>query len=213
MPGHDESLAASSARAAAAEGSQNGAAIRAVTVYCSSSTRVGDIYHDAARRLGTALAKQGWALVYGGNNVGTMGTLANAVRTAGGKVIGITPKLLEEKGIADHAADELIVLDDMRQRKAAMEDRGDAFIALPGGLGTLEELFEIIVGRQLAYHHKPIVILNVAGFYDPLLAMLEHVYTEGYASEARRDSYHVATTPQQALDLTRKSQPAFKPGT
>src|ERR1700733_524209 len=112
--------------------------IQSVTVYCSSSREVAQVYLDAAEELGRAIAREGWQLVYGGNDCGCMGALAHAARDAGGKVIGVTPQLLVDNGIADQKCDELIVPPDMRQRKALLESRGDAFIALPGGLGTLE---------------------------------------------------------------------------
>src|SRR5689334_3473370 len=120
--------------------------IRTVTVYCSSSQQIDPAYLDAGREMGLALAKHGWALVYGGNRVGLMGVLSDAVREGKGKVIGITPQLFIDKGIHDTLADELVVSDNMRDRKAMMEQRGDAFITLPGGLGTFEEIFEIICG-------------------------------------------------------------------
>src|SRR5437016_4730540 len=132
--------------------------IRAITVYCSSSNEVASAYFDAARELGRAIASNGWKLVYGGNNVGLMGALADAVRAGGGKVIGVTPQIFIDHGLDDRECEELLVTECMRTRKAAMEARGDAFVALPGGLGTLEELFEIIVGRQLGFHTKPIVL-------------------------------------------------------
>src|SRR3954471_19500853 len=111
-------------------------AIHAVTVYCSSSANIDDVYMRAGAELGAAIARAGWKLVYGGNNVGLMGVLADAVRGAGGKVIGVTPKVFCEKGLDDKACDEMVVTDGMRDRKAIMEQRGDAFIAMPGGLGT-----------------------------------------------------------------------------
>src|SRR3954469_5392779 len=148
--------------------------IRAVTVYCSSSNKVAPAFVDATKDLGRALALNKWKLVYGGNDVGNMGVLAGAVRGAGGCGIGVTPKLFVEKGAADRKCDELIVTDGMRDRKAILEERGDAFIALPGGLGTFEDIFEIIGGKQLDYHDKPIVLLNVDNYYAPLLAMIEH---------------------------------------
>src|SRR4029079_3133274 len=121
------------------------ATIRSVTVYCSSSTKVPDVYPREAAELGRAIARQGWTLVYGGNCVGCMGSLANGAREAGGKVLGIKPQLMVDEGIGDKLCDELIVTDNMRERKALLEQRGDALIALPGGLGTLEELFEVLV--------------------------------------------------------------------
>ena len=179
--------------------------IRAVTVYCSSSRHVAALYCDAARELGTAIARSDWRLVYGGNRVGCMGILADAARAAGGKVIGITPQLLVDQGIADERCDELVVTAGMRERKGLLEERGDAFIALPGGLGTFEEVFEIIVGRVLGYHHKPIVILNVAGYYDPLLAMIEHGIEQRFIKPSARDAYHVAGDVTAAIKLLKEN--------
>lgn len=168
--------------------------IRNVTVYCSSSRQIADTFLAAGRELGRAIAAHGWGLVYGGNRVGMMSELSDAARAAGGKVIGITPQLFIDKGVHDKLADELIIADGMRHRKAMMEDRGDAFIALPGGLGTFEEIFEIICGKQLGYHNKPIVLLNVAGYYDPLLAMIEHGVATKFIRPMTPQLYHVATT-------------------
>jgi len=173
--------------------------IQAVTVYCSSSKEVAANYFQAASDLGTAIGRCGWKLVYGGNHIGMMGTLADAARKAGAKVVGITPQLLVDKGIADTSCDELIVTPDLRQRKALMEQRGDAFIALPGGIGTFEEIFEIMAGRFLGYHVKPIVLLNVAGYYDPLLAMLKHGLEQGFIREKLQRVYHVADTVDSAI--------------
>jgi len=173
--------------------------ITAVTVYCSSSRRVPEIYFQTAQELGQAIAAAGWRLVYGGNRIGPMGALADGARAAGGAVTGITPQLLVDKGIADEQCNELVVTAGMRQRKALMEQRGDAFIALPGGLGTLEEVFEILVARQLNVHTKPIVLLNVAGFYQPLLAMIEHGIERQFIKPAVRPLYFVAQAVPEAM--------------
>src|SRR3954470_12359060 len=125
-----------------------GAMIHAVTVYCASSKRVAAQYLEAARELGQAIARQKWVLVYGGNCIGCMGIMADAARAGGGKVVGISPQLMVDKGIGDAKCDELIVTEGMRERKRLMEDRGDAFVVLPGGIGTLEEVFEILVGKS-----------------------------------------------------------------
>jgi uncharacterized protein (TIGR00730 family) len=173
--------------------------IRSVTVYCSSSTRVPKIYFEAAADLGEAIARAGWRLVYGGNRVGCMDALASAARAAGGKVVGITPQLLVDEGIADELCDELIVTAGMRDRKALLEDRGDAFIGLPGGLGTFEELFEIIVGKVLGSHGKPIVLLNVEGYYSPLLAMIDHGIEHGFIRPKAREVFVVFSTVGDAM--------------
>ena len=182
-------------------------AIRSVTVYCSSSTRIAPVFMDAARDLGRALALRGWRLVYGGNDVGMMGVLAGAVRAGGGKVVGVTPQLFIDKGVADSACDELHVTACMRERKAKMESCGDAFIALPGGLGTFEEFFEIVCGKQLGYHNKPIVLLNVDGYYDPLLRMIEHGLELNFVRPRAAGLYFVASSVEAAIEHLRHYQP------
>ncbi|HSS13470.1 MAG TPA: TIGR00730 family Rossman fold protein [Rhizomicrobium sp.] len=177
--------------------------IRSVTVYCSSHRDVAQAYFDAAAELGTAIAKQQWNLIYGGNDCGCMGALANATRNAGGRVVGVTPQLLVDNGIADEKCHELIVTRTMRERKAVMEARGDAFITLPGGLGTLEEIFEIIVGRVLGYHAKPVVLLNIAGFYDPLLTMLYHGVEQRFIRPKALTHLHVSPTVESTMEYLR----------
>jgi uncharacterized protein (TIGR00730 family) len=179
------------------------AAIRSVTVYCSSSRSVPREYPAAAAELGRALAKQGWLLVYGGNCIGCMGELAEGTRAAGGKVLGITPQLMVDEGIGDNLCDELIVTTGMRERKALLEQRGDAFVALPGGIGTFEELFEILVGRMLGYHAKPIVVLNVAGYYDPFVAMIEHGIEHHFIKPKAREAFFVAADVDEAMQFLR----------
>jgi len=177
--------------------------IRSITVYCSSSRHVAPVYFDAARELGRGIAGCGWTLVYGGNNLGLMDAVASSVRGAGGKVVGITPRLMADQGIVDPLCDELVVTATMRERKALLEQRGDAFVALPGGIGTFEEWFEVLVGRTLGYHDKPLVLLNVNDYYDPLLAMMEHGIEQKFIRPAAREAYFVARTPGQAVDYLR----------
>jgi len=174
--------------------------IRSVTVFCSSSRHVAPVYLTAAEQLGRGIARRGWTLVYGGNHLGCMAALADGARSENGKVIGISPKLLIDKGLGDEKCDELLVTEDIRQRKALMEDRGDAFVALPGGIGTLEEIFEIVVGRYLGCHGKPIVLLNVEGFYEPLLRLLEHGLQQRFIRQEIRDLLHVTDSVEKALD-------------
>jgi uncharacterized protein (TIGR00730 family) len=178
--------------------------IGSVTVYCSSSNHVPEIYPRAAAELGRGVAREGWTLVYGGNCVGCMGALANGAREAGGKVLGITPQMMVDDGIGDEACDELIVTPDMRQRKALLEQRGDAFIALPGGIGTFEEFFEILVGRFLNLHQKPVVLLNVAGYYDPLEAMIEHGIEHQFIKPRARQAYFLARTVDETIEHLRR---------
>jgi cytokinin riboside 5'-monophosphate phosphoribohydrolase len=161
--------------------------------------------------LGRGIAGCGWTLVYGGNNLGLMDAVASAVRGAGGKVVGITPQMMADQGIVDPHCDELIVTATMRQRKALLEERGDAFIALPGGIGTFEEWFEVLVGRTLGYHDKPLVLLNVNGYYDPLLAMMEHGIEQEFIRPRVREAYFVARTPGQAIEHLRASDAVAVP--
>jgi uncharacterized protein (TIGR00730 family) len=173
--------------------------IRAVTVYCSSSSDIESRYLDTARRLGEAIARQGWTLVYGGNYLGSMAALADGARSVGGRVVGITPRLMVGKGYDDKQCCELLITEEMRQRKALLEERGDAFIALPGGLGTLEELTETIVGRLLHYHYKPIVIVNLGGFYTPLLQMIQRGIADGFIKPGAPRLYQVAQSVEEAV--------------
>lgn len=167
---------------------------RMICVYCSSSDKVAPVYFDAARELGLAMAARGYGLIYGGTSVGLMGAVARAVHEGGGQVVGVIPEAIHREGISYDLADELIVTRDMRERKAAMENRATAFVALPGGFGTLEELFEILTLKQLRYHHKPLMLLDVDGFYKPLEDLFTHMYKERFAREEYRELYHFAPT-------------------
>jgi uncharacterized protein (TIGR00730 family) len=181
--------------------------INAITVYCSSSSAIPKIYLDAGIELGTAIARNHWHLVYGGNNVGLMGVLADAARAADGKVIGITPQLFIDKGVDDKRCHEFVVTQCMRTRKAAMEERGDAFIALPGGLGTFEEIYEIIVGKQLGLHKKPIVILNINDYFAPSLAQIELGIEQKFIKPTARQLFFVADTVAVAIDHIKNYTP------
>lgn len=149
-------------------------------VYCSSSARIDPKYHEAAAALGRGLVEHGWGLIYGGGNLGSMGVLANAAKDAGGRVVGIIPDFMQERELAFTAADELVVVDSMRERRRIMEERAEAFVTLPGGIGTLEELSEILVSRYLNRHGKPLVLVNQDGFYDDLLRFFERMARERF---------------------------------
>jgi hypothetical protein len=164
-------------------------------IYCSSSNAVDTVYFEAARRVGHQLAARGDNLIYGGADIGLMGTVARAVSEGGGHVTGVMPEALRAKRITYDAADRMIITRDMRTRKATMARYADAFVALPGGFGTLEELAETLTERQLQIHEKPVVILNVHGFYDPLIALFEHFYREQFARRWE-GLYDVADTPE-----------------
>ena len=174
---------------------------RSICVYCSSSDAVDAVYFEAARAVGAELGRRSRRLVYGGTDVGLMGAVAQAARDAGAQVHGVIPESIRDKGIAAAWLDELIVTPDLRTRKAEMERRADAFLALPGGFGTLEELLEAMTQRQLRAHNKPIVLLNTQGFFDPLLALFEGLYQGRFARIEHRALYAVARDPLEALDL------------
>jgi cytokinin riboside 5'-monophosphate phosphoribohydrolase len=173
---------------------------RHVFVYCSSSAAVDEAHVAFARGLGSALADRGDVLVWGGATAGLMGEVARATRLAGGRTIGVIPESLVAVEIADQAADELIVTPDMLSRKAEMAARADAFVALPGGFGTLEELMEQLTARLLGFHRKPIVLADVDGFWQPLLAVFEHLYTQRFARPESRAAYTVASDVVGVLD-------------
>lgn len=170
-----------------------------ICVYSSSSSAVDRAYFDTARELGTLMANRDMGLIFGGGVVGLMGETARAVHDFGGQVVGVIPKALNEKGIVYEFCDELIITKGLRERKAIMDTRADGFIALPGGFGTLEELLEIITLKQLRYHNKPIVILNVKGFYDGLIEVFENIIKLKFAKINSRDLYFVAGNVEEAL--------------
>lgn len=174
-------------------------AARSICVFCSARD-VDPVHQVAAQRLGDLLGKRGDTLVYGGGAIGLMGIVARQVHHAGGRVIGVIPESMVRQEIAYTEADELVVTQTMRQRKQIMERRSDAFLVLPGGFGTLEELLEILALRQLAMHDKPVVIINVAGYYDPLLQLFDHVFEHRFANPKHRGSYRIVTDPESALD-------------
>ncbi len=180
---------------------------QAICVFSSSSDAVAPAYFKAACDLGSLIAQHGHTLVYGGSNVGLMGELARAVHTPQGTVIGVIPESIRARGVAYDLADELLVTADLRERKAVMEARSDAFIALPGGFGTLEEVSEVLTLKQLQLHTKPIVLVNTLGFYDRLLALYDHFYTEHFAKEQYRKLYYVAPDVASALEHIETYQP------
>jgi uncharacterized protein (TIGR00730 family) len=172
---------------------------RHVCVYCSSSAAVDPSHVAVARDLGTALGERGEVLVWGGATVGLMGEVARAARAAGGRTVGVIPEALRAVEIADHAADELVVTPDMLSRKGELARRADAFVALPGGFGTLEELLEQLTGRLLGFHDKPIVLVDVGGFWQPLLELFEHLYRERFARPESRRAYTVVSDVEGVL--------------
>ncbi|WP_408014618.1 LOG family protein [Rhodococcus xishaensis] len=171
----------------------------AVCVYCASLS-VDARFLELASEVGTAIGRRGWQLVSGGGNVAMMGAVAAAARAADAPTVGVIPKALVHKEVADVDADELIVTDTMRDRKRIMEDRADAFITLPGGIGTLEELFETWTAGYLGMHHKPVVMLDPFDHFRPLLHWLEDLKAEGFVSQRALDRLIVTGDVEAALD-------------
>lgn len=175
------------------EHAQSGTAgeVRSVCVYCGSGGGRDPVYQEAAETLGQALAKTGIRLVYGGGGLGLMGTVARATLHGGGHVTGIMPNFLSEREKQLAGLNELIVVENMHERKMAMFERADAFVALPGGIGTLEELVEQLTWAQLGQHNKPVVLANIAGFWSPFLALLAHMRDESFIRDGLEVSFAV----------------------
>src|SRR5262245_7371526 len=174
--------------------------LRSVCVFCGSNTGAGPAYSEAARGLARAMARRGLTLVYGGGNVGLMGVLADAALGAGAKVIGVIPRRLVEREVAHAGLTEQRVVGTMHERKALMAELADAFIALPGGLGTLDETFEMLTWTQLGYHHKPSALLDVNGYFGRLAEFLDHAVAERFVTAAHRAMLIVERDPDAALD-------------
>ena len=160
---------------------------RTICVYCGSKEGPNPAYGQAADQLGQRLGQRGWDLVYGGGHVGLMGRLADAAVASGSRVIGVIPRPLQDRELGHGGIDELAVVEDMHQRKAMMAAKADAFLTLPGGYGTLEELFEVIAWSQLQLHQKPVGLLNIEGYYDPLLAFIDRAVNEQFIHREHRD--------------------------
>jgi len=162
-------------------------------VYCSSSATLDPKYYRAAEALGRGLVARGWGLVYGGGHRGLMGSVAKSVKGAGGYVVGVIPEFMKSRELAYHEANELVTVATMRQRKQIMEERADAFVTLPGGIGTLEELAEIMTLRYLNQLTKPVVLVNQDGFYDDLIRFFERMVAERFKSPGMSDLFSVAS--------------------
>jgi len=173
--------------------------IRSVCVYCGSSPGRDEAYVKAGHLLGRSLAKSGLRLIYGGGTKGIMGAVADGALKAGGKVTGIIPRFLINKEATETALDrldELLITDNMHERKHRMFEKSDAFVALPGGIGTVEEIVEIMTWAQLGHHRKPIVFANIKGFWDPMLSLIEHMAEEGFIHTAHRVKPLVVADPE-----------------
>jgi uncharacterized protein (TIGR00730 family) len=171
-----------------------------ICVFCASSLRIDPHYVELAAQVGAAIAARGHDLVSGGGSISMMGAVAQAVRDGGRHTVGVIPQALVDREVADHASDELIVTPDMRSRKGRMEELADAFLTLPGGIGTLEELTEVWTSASLGMHAKPVVVLDPTGLYAPLHELIRHLARENFLSEAALDTLVWTTTIDAALD-------------
>jgi uncharacterized protein (TIGR00730 family) len=181
--------------------------ITRLCVYCGSSGTVDMRYREAASELGACLGAAGIGLVYGGGRVGLMGLLADAALRAGGKVIGIIPTRLLDAEVAHLGVSELVVVDSMHDRKRLMAEKADAFAVLPGGIGTLDEFFEIVSWKQLELHHKPILLVDIDGYWAPLRALLDHIVVNGFARPQTRRLVHIVSSVS-ALMAALSEEPA-----
>ncbi|MEK6235118.1 MAG: TIGR00730 family Rossman fold protein [Planctomycetales bacterium] len=177
----------------------SGQELKRVCVYCGSKVGANGLYQETAARLGRLLAERGLGLVYGGGRVGQMGVLADAALDAGGEVIGVIPEMLAVREVA-HQTATMEVVDSMHKRKARMVELADAFVALPGGYGTFEELMETVTWAQLGIHRKPVGLLNVAGYFDALAALIDHAVAEEFILPEQRDLLFLADDPESLLD-------------
>ncbi len=182
-----------------------------ICVFCASSERIDPRYIELATDVGSELARRGFDLVSGGGSVSCMGAVARAVRAGGGRTTGVIPQALVDMEVADGDADELVVTHDMRERKGEMERRSDGFLALPGGLGTLDEIFEIWVMRSLGLHELPLVVLDPDGVFAMMRAQVDDLVLRGFARPAVRDAIHWATDVGEAFDLLEANQVRIVP--
>ena len=182
--------------------------LSSICVYCGSSAGDDPIYAESAERLGTAMGEAGLGLVYGGGAIGLMGITARSVMAAGGHVTGIIPQFLREREVMLETAHDLVVTEDMHERKRIMFERADAFVALPGGIGTLEELVEMMTWAQLGQHKKPVLIANINRFWDPLIALLHHMSDAGFIRNGFEVNYIVANSADEIVPKLLAAMPA-----
>jgi hypothetical protein len=186
--------------------------VRRLAVYCGSAPGSSPVFADATRATAIAMAGRGVDLVYGGGRLGLMGLIADNVLAGGGKVFGVIPRALVQLEVAHTGLTELHTVETMHERKATMTDLADAFLALPGGIGTLDELFEAWSWNALGYHKKPFCLLNVEGYWDGMIEFIDHATQSGFLSAQRREQLLVATTPEEALDLLDEAAAAATQG-
>lgn len=174
--------------------------IKRVCVFASSCDYLEEIYYKEASALGKLLAENNFEMVYGGSKLGLMWACAGTLKHNGGKLYGVMPQKLNDCGVSAQICDEFFLTDGMRERKAKMDELSDAVIALPGGFGTLEEVSEIIVQKQLCYNNKAIVFLNTNGFYDKLISFMDEIIKQKFANKSAKDIYYIANTPEETID-------------
>ncbi len=175
--------------------------MKSVLVYCGSRSGNSGQYAAAAARLGQLLAEKNYRLLFGGGNVGLMGVLSNAMLDSGGEVLGVMPQRLIDREIANRRCTELRIVKSMQERKALMEELADIIITLPGGYGSMDELFESLTNAQLGLHQKPVILLNTGGFYTPLMAQLDKMTEEGFLLKENREKVLVAGTPEELMKM------------
>lgn len=176
-------------------------------IYCSSSNFLDEKFYIFAKEFGEKLGKNGYNMVYGGTTVGMMGVIANNALKTGAEVTGVIPERIASFGLKHPDLAKVIITKDMRERKATMEKHADAFIALPGGFGTFEEIFEILVAKQLGYHNKPVIFFNFDGFYDNMFKMFETVYINKFAKEEVRNLYYTASNIDEMYEYLKSYKP------
>jgi len=180
--------------------------MKTVTVYCASSSKIPDIYVEQARLLGKAMASRGWSCINGAGNRGLMAEVSNAILSSGGTVTGIIPQFMVDEGWVHASLSELIITENMHIRKQMMAERSDGCLTLPGGIGTFEELMEIITWKQLGLYKKPIVILNINGYYDDLLKMLQKAIDENFMHLRHQEIFKVTSSVEESLDFIAKTE-------
>ena len=185
--------------------------IKTICVYCGSSSDISDIYKQGARDLGAGIARRGMNLVYGGGRLGLMGITADSALAAGSNVTGIIPEHLQTREIRHDGLSETIVVDSMHTRKRLMAERSDAFVVLPGGLGTLDEAFEILTWKQLNLHDKPVIIANINGYWDAFLGIVDHMVEVGFVKPVHRQTFTVANSIDEVFGILENSWPPAIP--
>ena len=179
---------------------------KTLCIYCSSSNDLPEKFYKISKELGEMLAQKGYNMVYGGSTRGMMGTIADNALKNGAEVIGVMPEKFQDWGLQQPNLTKLIITKDMRERKATMEKHADAFIAMPGGFGTFEEIFEILVAKQLNYHNKPVIFMNFDGYYDNMFKMFDTLYQNNFAKQETKTLYFIANTLDEMFDYIQNYQ-------